>query len=248
VTDHLGSPRIHVRQIDSTNLRARLLAASGAPGGTLVTAGEQTAGRGRQGRGWASPPGTSLSMSLVLRDPPRLASLAAGVAVAETIDTALGTDTSLVPATDPPFALIKWPNDVLISGRKVAGVLVEGRPRGRWGVLGIGVTVAVPSQAFPEEIRQRAGTLNLSKSAIEPTLHVLLAALERWLTASEAEVLSAVRARDVLLGAPVSWSGGTGIGAGIDVDGHLRVTLAGGRQLALEAGEVHLQPSPAAGG
>src|SRR5437588_4212520 len=113
MTAPLGTPRIHFRRIDSTNARAQVLAAAGAPHGTLVTAREQTAGRGRQGRTWSAPPGRALLSSLVVRDPPRLLPLAAGVAVAELA----GED-----------SLLKWPNDVLIAGRKVAGILVEGRP------------------------------------------------------------------------------------------------------------------------
>ena len=76
---------MHFRRIDSTNAQARALAAAGAPHGTLVTAAEQTAGRGRQGRTWSAPPGRSLLMSLVLRDPPGLLSLVAGVAVCDAV-------------------------------------------------------------------------------------------------------------------------------------------------------------------
>src|SRR6516164_1885613 len=110
----LGTPRLHLRVTDSTNTRARELAAAGAPHGTLVTAREQRAGRGRQGRTWTAPAGHALLCSLVLRDPPRLLPLAAGAAVAEVVG---------------PAARIKWPNDVLLGGLKVAGILVEGRPQ-----------------------------------------------------------------------------------------------------------------------
>ena len=119
----LGLPRVHLRRTESTNIVARELAAGGAPHGTVVTAAEQTAGRGRQGRAWSAPPGVSLLCSWVIRDPGQLLSLAAGVAVAELAG---------------PHALVKWPNDVLIDQRKLAGILVEGRPQERWAVLGIG--------------------------------------------------------------------------------------------------------------
>src|SRR5206468_8323956 len=79
----LGRPRLHLRSTDSTNERARALALAGAPHGTLVTAAEQAAGRGRQGRRWSAPAGQALLMSLLLRRPPRLVPLAAAVAVAE---------------------------------------------------------------------------------------------------------------------------------------------------------------------
>jgi BirA family transcriptional regulator, biotin operon repressor / biotin---[acetyl-CoA-carboxylase] ligase len=225
VSERLGAPRLHLRRTDSTNTRARGLAAAGAPDGTLVTAGEQTAGRGRQGRVWMAPAGKALLCSLVIRDPPRLLPLAAGVAVAEVV------------ARD---ALVKWPNDVLIDGRKVAGILVEGRPQERWAVLGIGLNVALRESDFPPELRDRSASLGLGPEAIEPTLERLLRELERWLAATEPEVLAIVRERDALRDQPVSWADGEGCGAGIDDDGRLLV-CSGGRQLALGAGEVHLR-------
>jgi BirA family biotin operon repressor/biotin-[acetyl-CoA-carboxylase] ligase len=221
----LGSPRLHLRLTDSTNERARELAARGAPHGTLVTATEQSAGRGRQGRTWSAPAGRALLCSLVLRDPPRLLPLAAGVAVAEVAG---------------PEALIKWPNDVLVAGRKVAGILVEGRPQEGWAVLGIGLNVAVLEDDFPHELRDRAGTLGLEPDQIEPTLEQLLERLEHWFAASPAEVLEAVRSRDALRGRTLRWVGGSGRGAGIDSDGRLVVETASG-SVALDSGEVHLQ-------
>jgi BirA family biotin operon repressor/biotin-[acetyl-CoA-carboxylase] ligase len=189
-----------------------------------VTAAEQTAGRGRQGRSWSAPAGRALLCSLVLRDPPRLLPLAAGVAVAEIVG---------------PPALVKWPNDVLLDERKVAGILVEGRPQEHWAVLGIGLNVAVRPEDFPPELRERAGTLGLEPEAVEPTLGRLLVAVERWIGTSEAEVLDAVRAQDALLGRAVRWAGGEGRGAGVDGDGRLVVATADGT-VALDAGEVHL--------
>src|SRR5579875_2901209 len=179
----LGLPRVHHRVIDSTNARARELAARGAPHGTLVTAEEQTAGRGRQGRTWSAPPGRALLCSLLLRRFGRLLPLAAGVAVAETCE-ALGS----APA------LLKWPNDVLIDGRKVAGILVEGRPQEGWAVLGIGINVAIAPDQFPAELRETAGTLGRAPAEVETLLSELLEALTRWLAAPAGEVLEAVRA------------------------------------------------------
>ena len=220
----LGSPRVHYRQIDSTNERARELAAAGAPHGTLVTAAEQSAGRGRQGRRWTAPPGRALLCSLLIRDPPRLLPLAAGVAVA---------DVAGAPAR------VKWPNDVLVDGLKVAGILVEGRPQERWAVLGIGLNVALREEDFPPELVGRAGTLGLEPEAVQPTLERLLERLEDWLSAAPEAVLDAVRERDALFNRPVRWSGGEGRGAGIDSEGRLLVVTAEG-QLALDAGEIHL--------
>jgi BirA family transcriptional regulator, biotin operon repressor / biotin---[acetyl-CoA-carboxylase] ligase len=220
----LGRPRLHLRVTGSTNERARELASGGAPHGTLVTASEQTSGRGRQGRTWTAPAGRALLCSLVVREPPRLLSLAAGVAVAEVA----GTE-----------ALLKWPNDVLLSGRKVAGILVEGRPAEWWAVLGIGVNVALRDEDFPPELRGCAGTLGRAAEEVEAVLAELLVALARWLSAPADRVLDAVRARDALLGQPVSWTDGAGRGAGIDADGRLLVSTDAG-ELALDAGEVHL--------
>lgn len=220
----LGHPRAHYRLIDSTNARARELATRGAPHGTLVTAAEQSAGRGRQGRTWSAPPGRALLCSIVIRDPPRLLPLAAGVAVAELA----GAD-----------AWIKWPNDVLVGGRKVAGILVEARLQEGWAVVGIGVNVALRPEDFPTELRDRAGSLGREPSAIEPALEGLLRGLERWLAAESGLVLAAVRARDALLGHEVRWGSRTGTAAGIDGDGRLVVRTDTG-QVELDAGEVHL--------
>jgi BirA family transcriptional regulator, biotin operon repressor / biotin---[acetyl-CoA-carboxylase] ligase len=221
----LGLPRLHLRRTDSTNTRARELAARGAPHGTLVTAAEQTAGRGRQGRAWTAPAGRALLCSLIVSEPLRLLPLAAGVAVAQTVG---------------PGALLKWPNDVLIEGRKVAGILIEGRPQERWAVVGIGLNVAVRESDFPPELRDRAGTMGLEPSAIEPTLARLLDALEHWLTAPASDVLEAIRVRDALDGRTIQWAGGRGRADGIDDQGRLSVLLAGGEHVMLDAGEVHL--------
>jgi BirA family transcriptional regulator, biotin operon repressor / biotin---[acetyl-CoA-carboxylase] ligase len=220
----LGLPRVHLRLADSTNERARALAAAGAPHGTTVTAAEQAAGRGRQGRRWSAPAGRALLCSVVVRDPPRLLPLAAGVAVAGAVGEA---------------ARLKWPNDVLLDGRKVAGILVEGRPQEGWAVVGIGCNVAVAVEDLPPELRGRAGSLGLGPEAIEPTLQEILRRLEGWLASPAEAVLDAVRERDALLDRPVRWASGAGRGAGIDGDGRLVVLTEAGR-VALDAGEVHL--------
>jgi BirA family transcriptional regulator, biotin operon repressor / biotin---[acetyl-CoA-carboxylase] ligase len=220
----LGTPRLHLRRTDSTNTRARELAAGGAPHGTLVTAAEQTAGRGRQGRTWSAPAGRGLLCSLVIRDPPPLLSLAAGVTVAEVVGDGAG---------------LKWPNDVIVDGRKVSGILVESRPQERWAVVGVGINVALEPDDFPPELREVAGTLGLGSEAVEPLLERLLGALDRWLGAPPSAVLEAYRARDRLRGEGVEWEAGHGIAAGIDDDGRLRVHTVDG-PVALGAGEVHL--------
>ena len=225
----LGRPRIHLRLLDSTNERARQLAMRGAPDGTLVSAAEQSAGRGRQGRTWSAPPGRAILCSVVIRDPPRLLPLAAGAAAAQVVEQAL-------PGAR---ARLKWPNDVLLDGRKVAGILVEGRPQEGWAVAGIGINVALREGDLPPELRGTAGTLGLEPRALEPTLDQLMDALASWIDAEPADVLDAVRGRDALFGEPVRWAGGAGRAAGLDEQGRLVVDSERGR-VALEAGEVHL--------
>lgn len=221
----LGAPRLHLRVTDSTSDRAKALAA-GSPHGLLVTAAEQTAGHGRQGRSWTAPAGEALLMSVVLHDWPPLLPLAAAVAVAETVG---------------PDAQIKWPNDVLVDRRKVAGILVEGRPQEGWMVLGIGVNVAV--REFPAELRDIAGSLGRGPEGVEPFLADLLTRLEARLADEPPRTIEAWAERDALHGAPVRWAGGEGIGAGVDEAGNLVVERPDGTRTTLGAGEVHLGTS-----
>jgi BirA family transcriptional regulator, biotin operon repressor / biotin---[acetyl-CoA-carboxylase] ligase len=222
----LGHPRLHLRETGSTNDRARELAAAGAPHGTLVTARAQSAGRGRQGRTWSAPPGHALLMSLVLREPHTLLPLAAAVGVSE----AIGAD-----------ARIKWPNDVLLGGRKVAGILAEGRPQEGWAILGIGVNVAVRVDDLPPELHGTAATLGHTPAGVEPFLQSLLRTLDHALGLPAAELLDAWRARDALRGRRIAWAAGSGIADGIDGEGRLVVELADGGRTTLDAGEVHLE-------
>ena len=221
----LGTPRVHRRSTGSTNVDARQLAIAGAPHGTLVTALEQRDGRGRQGRRWHAPAGQALLCSFVIREPPPLLPLAAAVAVAELAGSG---------------AAIKWPNDVLLDGRKVAGILIEGRPQERWSVLGIGVNVAVRLDELPAETRGSAATLGLRPADVEPSLARLVELLEHWLERTGREVIAAWAARDALHGVEVAWAGGRGRGAGVDEHGRLRVELDDGSAALLDAGEVHL--------
>lgn len=231
----LGSPHLHLRSTSSTNDRARELAARGAPHGTLVSADEQTAGRGRQGRTWSAPPGRALLMSVVLRDPlHELLPLVGGVAVARAIG---------------PDAMLKWPNDVLLAGapgeqpaRKVAGILTEGRPQEGWAVLGIGLNVAVRPGELPAELRDTAATLGRRPSEIGPLRSSILRELEEALWCDSDVLLERWRERDALRGRPITWSGGSGVAAGIDGSGRLVVELTEGGRTELDAGEVHLGP------
>jgi len=220
----IGTPRVHWRRTDSTNERARELAAAGAPHGTLVTAGEQTAGRGRQGRAWTAPPGSAVLMSLVLRELHETLPLAGAVAVCDAI---------------PLDCRIKWPNDVCAERRKLAGVLVEGRPQEGWAVLGIGLNVT--AKEFPAKLRDTATSLVREgvEAGTEQVLLDVVAALEQRLGQDAGAILAAWRERDALLGRRVRWDGGEGCGAGIDDSGALLVDTPRGR-VTLDAGEVHL--------
>ena len=223
----LGEPREHHETIGSTNARARKLADKGASHGTLVTADEQTKGRGRQGRTWVTPPGVAIAASLVLLEFDDLLPLRAGLAVADVTG---------------PDALVKWPNDVWLDGRKVAGILVESKAS-KWAVLGIGVNVAVDVASLPEEAAEVAGTLGKSPADVEPMLVALLAALEKRLGQDRDAALAALRERDALLGRRVRWQDGEGLGAGIDESGALRVDV-NGHEITLTAGEVTLSARP----
>lgn len=237
MTAPVGTPRLHLRETTSTNDRARELAAAGAPHGTTVTAAAQTAGRGRQGRTWSAPPGHALLVSVIVRgagDRFALLPLAAAVAVCEVA----GAD-----------ARIKWPNDVLLPGRdtdagpgrKVAGILCEGRPQEGWAVIGIGLNVAVRLEDLPPELHGTAATLGLEPADVEPTLAALLSALQDALALPSDALLERWRGRDGLRGREVRWAGGRGVAGGIDGAGRLVVELPGGGRTALDAGEVHLE-------
>lgn len=230
----LGRPRQHLRSTGSTNDRARELALARAPHGTLVTASEQTAGRGRHGRSWSAPADSALLMSLLLRwsdseGSPALLPLAAAVAVCDVAGAG---------------ALVKWPNDVVFARddglAKVAGILIEGRPQERWAVLGIGLNVAVELSELPAELRDAAATMGLSRSQIEPVLSALLAALGRRVYEPAAATLAAWRQRDALRGREIAWATGRGRAHGIDGAGRLIVSVGDGARRTLEAGEVHL--------
>ena len=259
----------HFRVTDSTNARARELAAAGAPHGTVVTADEQTEGRGRQGRAWVAPRGRALLYSLLLRplgDRPLLP-LAAALAVCEAAEELVAAPSP--GGTEQPRDLackIKWPNDVLVEGRKLAGILIEAHPatgEGRrsgddWAVIGVGLNLTIASEEFPPELRDRATSLAAAttagakaarsgpgatqRGAIAPTLRctaLLSAALGRWVDAEDEAILDAWRERDALEGHEVRWDGGSGVAGGVDSRGNLIVATSTG-PVTLSAGEVHL--------
>ncbi len=249
---NFGAPHRHFGQVDSTNSRARELAETGAPGGTVVTAGEQLAGRGRQGRSWVAPAGGALLYSAILRpldERHLLLPLAAPLAVCEAAE-------ALRPGVE---CQIKWPNDVWVEGRKLAGVLIEAKPQDGWAVIGVGLNLSTSADEFPADLRETAVSLFGSRAggreksrrslpAVAPegllptpltAAEVLNSHLDRWVEATQQDILAAWRARDALTGREVAWEDGSGIADGIDDRGHLAVLVSGDRVL-LGAGDVHL--------
>ena len=173
----IGLPHRHYRSTDSTNTRARELAAAGAPHGTIVTAEEQNAGRGRQGRTWTAPPGKALLYSAIVRpleERHTMLPLAVPLAVCEAAE-------ELEPEIE---CGVKWPNDVLVEGRKLAGVLIEARPQDSWAVIGIGLNLTIAPDEFPTELRDTAVSLFGSVAGREG------AGLSRHSTASHKRAVS----------------------------------------------------------
>lgn len=228
-----GRPYLYRDACESTQ---RLLERSLGEGAVAVC-DEQTAGRGRLGRTWTAPRGTAILCSVLLEPPPErpLAqlSLVGGLAVAETVEAATGA-----------AAGIKWPNDVLLGGRKVAGVLAEAA--GGAVVLGIGLNVNQTVDELPSDARVTAGSLLTAGGEPReraPLLARLLLALERLYDRWNGGGLTAVHAglvvRDVLRGRRVAVDGAAGVAAGIDGAGRLVVEI-GGHRRAVESGEILL--------
>jgi BirA family biotin operon repressor/biotin-[acetyl-CoA-carboxylase] ligase len=244
-TAWLGRAWRHVPTIGSTNDEAAAWARAGAPSGAVVVADAQTRGRGRLGRHWHSPPGESLYLSVVLRPPlpphrvPPL-TLATGVAVAEAL-AAL----DLVPQ-------LKWPNDVLLDGKKVAGILTEmsaDLDRVHHVVVGIGVNLN--AAAFPDELAAIATSVALARGA--PVARAdfaaaLCARLEHWfnqfVSDGAAAVVAAWKQYARFFGRHVRITAGRdrldGVAEDLDDDGALRLRLADGRVTRVIAGEVEV--------
>jgi BirA family transcriptional regulator, biotin operon repressor / biotin---[acetyl-CoA-carboxylase] ligase len=242
-----GWRRVHwFEEVESTQLVARDLARDGAPEGTIVIAERQTAGRGRLGRQWHSPLGLNLYCSIVLRPPlapgavPRVA-LVIGAAAA----AAIAEETGLRPA-------IKWPNDVLLGGRKVVGILVEMESemeRVHHVIAGIGVNLNAPIGSFPRALRRKASSLlavtgrRVDRAAFTGRL---LAALEarygRFLSVGFSSVRAEWESFSCLTGRDVRVAGADGEVAGrvlgLDDDGALRLRTTDGGAVRIVAGEV----------
>lgn len=249
-----GAPHRHYRVTDSTNTRARELVEAGAPGGTVVTAREQTAGRGRVGRVWTAPEGKALLYSAILRpldERHLLLPLSVPLAVCAAAE-------ALRPGIE---CQVKWPNDIWLEGRKLSGILIEARPQDGWAVIGVGLNLTIAPDEYPPDLRQPAvslfgpadesqGKSRRSLPAVAPaglppspsTAAVVLSRhLDFWVYAADDEVLSEWRRRDGLRGRAVSWENGSGVADGIDDRGNLVVVVPSGDRVSLGAGEVQLR-------
>lgn len=223
---------------DSTNRQARLWAREGAPHGAVVIARQQTQGRGRRGRDWISAPDAGLWFSMVLR--PQIAReqytllpFAAALATADACQITAGA-----------LPDIKWPNDLLLGGRKVTGILVEGE--GDAAILGIGINVRQRQEDFPEELRDKAGSLEMvtGRAVDLPALEgALMAQIERRI--DHFDFLREYQERCVTIGAQVRVVAPTevyeGMAEAMDDTGALLVRDATGGLRRVLAGDVSIR-------
>jgi len=250
-TDRFGKEHyLYFREIDSTNNYARKLAAEDYPEGTVVVADRQSAGRGRRGRTWYSPEGEGLYLSLILRpriplkDLSRL-SLVAAAALATTLEEELG----LLPQ-------IKWPNDILIKGRKVAGILNEAvtdMDGIEYIVTGIGINVNIRADEFPEDFRAPATSLQQELGhtcsrvgLVQGLLYYLEREYEKVVSGDFSPILDKVRKISSVIGKQVRLDdiNGVLVGKAIDIDhnGFLCVLDEKGVTHTVMSGEIILLP------
>jgi BirA family transcriptional regulator, biotin operon repressor / biotin---[acetyl-CoA-carboxylase] ligase len=232
------------RSIDSTNSRARQLALEGAPDGTIVAADLQTAGRGRLGRKWESPPGENLMFSIILR--PRIEAPDAGIIP---LITGLAVARALSETSGLP-TICKWPNDVLIRGKKVCGILTESCiENGSIIALIAGIGINVNQKEFPEAIRESASSLSLLTGMTLDRLSLLSAVLEKFDSLSaytdsskRTEFLTLYTSSSSMFGLPVTIrhaSGSvSGTATGLDNEGGLVIRDARGHESTWYAGDV----------
>lgn len=236
----LRGPFAYKETVISTNDEARDAAPAGAAEGATFIAEAQTGGRGRQGRRWHSPAGQSLLFSIILRPalPPRdfpLLTAIAGLAVAQASAALTGCK-----------ALTKWPNDVVIEGRKFVGILTEARVPD-FAVIGIGVNVSQQPDDFPPELRAKATSLAIQSVApsrealLAETLNRLDALYDMLLSGRYDDLLTLRRQREVTLGhrvlADLAGRQVTGTALDLTEDGGLVIRTADGDE-TIQSGEI----------
>lgn len=236
---------LYFDSIDSTNTRAKLLAAQGAPQGTVLIAGHQTGGRGRLGRSFSSPGGMGVYMSVILRPncpPAELMHLTCAVAVA--MCDAVEASAHFRPG-------IKWTNDLVFQGRKLAGILTELgiSPQGLvdYAVIGVGLNCCQKASDFPEEIRNMAGSLAMISGKEIDRSRVAAAMIEALRHMDLADrSMDRYRADCITLGRDVSLvkADGTvryGYALDIDAEGALIVRFPDGSLETVNSGEVSVR-------
>ncbi|UCG11629.1 MAG: biotin--[acetyl-CoA-carboxylase] ligase [Deltaproteobacteria bacterium] len=252
-TQWLGHTIHLFQQLQSTNLTAIRLAGQGAAEGTVVLAEYQTHGRGRRSRSWSSPPGIGIYCSIILR--PKLSpaegqliTLLTAVAVAKAVEVKVH-----------PSPRIKWPNDILINNRKVAGILLEskaGSVEMEYAVVGVGINVNQTSDALADEYLSKATSLlietgqQVDRSALIGQLFVELENLYETLHRGEAAtILQQWRRFSSTVGQHVRVSGKEGVTEGVALDvtkaGALLIRQGDGSLVVVHAGDVeHLRVFP----
>lgn len=247
-TRYMGRKMVYFSETDSTNIQIKRLAEAGSPEGTLVVAESQSAGKGRRGRSWSSPPGCSIYMSYLLRPkiPPCNASmltLLAGMACVRAIEEETGLE-----------AKIKWPNDLVMNGKKICGILTEMNAElEEIHYIFTGVGINVSQMEFPEEIRKTATSLKLEGGA-PVSRSALIAGCMKWFEhyyerflsqgdlsglKDEYESMLANLGRGVKVLDPAGEY--TGICRGIDQMGELLVELPDGEVKKVFSGEVSVR-------
>lgn len=247
-------------ELESTNVTAKEMAAGGAPHGTVVVADKQTAGRGRFGRGFFSPPGLGIYMSLVLRpenvaidgfaaDNAGLLTLFAAVSVSEAVEDLTGKRPG-----------VKWVNDVILDGKKICGISTEAvsdERRVMWIILGIGVNFCAKADDFPEELRRIAGSVYMDgKAGVSRGVSrnqlirgIAQRILRPGVCVGQDELVERYRRRLVMLGQKITVHGGGGAApysaTALDIDslGRLIVVKECGERAVLSAGEVSTKPT-----
>jgi BirA family transcriptional regulator, biotin operon repressor / biotin---[acetyl-CoA-carboxylase] ligase len=231
LTGRFGRPYLYEESCEST----QQLLQPDVPEGAVAACNVQTRGRGRLGREWEAPPDTAILCSVALKPPGERStaelSLVAGIAVAEAVERALGLAVQ-----------IKWPNDVMVNRRKVAGILAEAS--GDTAFLGIGLNVNQTIEELPTETGVAAASLYTTDGERRPRAPILADLLlelehtyERWREQGLDGLYNNLGARDFLRGRRIFLDGQAGVGVAIERDGRLAVEIGGERRL-VESGEV----------
>ncbi len=235
--------------IDSTNTRAKQLAAQGAPHGTVLIADSQTGGRGRMGRSFHSPGGSGIYLSVILRPGCHASKLmhltcATGVAMCNAVESACG----IRPG-------IKWTNDLVFGKRKLGGILTElsldAKGNADFAVVGIGINCSQKAEDFPEEIRSIATSLLLetgnavSRSCVIAGMLVQLEGMSRKLLDEKEQLMARYRRDCITVGQEISLVCADavrhGTAVGVDSEGALLVRFPDGHTEAVSSGEVSVR-------